>query len=138
MPETAITTKSPGHTTAGLRPWKGWEKIAFRISFIFFLLLSFPNSAAWYAGIIHVNWLRPNYRDVYDIARFDAGIAVSKTFLGSTLIGYATWVWTLVIAIAGAAIWTAVVKWRRNERSEYNTLYYWLRVIVRYRAGIGI
>src|SRR6202012_6267008 len=27
---------------------------------------------------------------------------------------------------------------RRTERTEYNTLYYWLRVIVRYRAGIGI
>ncbi len=119
-------------------PWKGSEKIAFRVAFIFFIIISFPNNPAWYAELFHFNWLRLNYRDLYDIARFDGGITFSRTFLGSTLIGYATWVWTLVFALFGAAVWTAFVKWRKNERKDYNTLYYWLRVIVRYRAGIGI
>lgn len=119
-------------------PWKGYEKFLFRIAFIFFVLLSFPNSGQWYTEVAHFNWLRLNYRDLYDIARFDSGIAVSRTFLGSTLIGYATWLWTLTFATAAAAIWTIIVKLRKSERHEYNTLYYWLRVIVRYRAGIGI
>ncbi len=35
-------------------------------------------------------------------------------------------------------IWTLISKKRKTERNEYNTLYYWLRVVVRYRAGIGI
>jgi hypothetical protein len=120
------------------RPWKEYEKISFRIAFIFFIVISIPNSAGWYTELFHFNWFRLNYRDLYDIARFDSGISVSRTFLGSTLLGYATWLWTLVFAIAGAAIWTAVVRLRKTERQEYNTLYYWLRVVVRYRAGIGI
>jgi hypothetical protein len=123
---------------ADLRPWTNTEKIAFRIAFFFFTIISLPNNPGWYSELIHFNWLRLNYRDLYDIARFDGGIAVSRTFFGSSLMGYATWLWTLVIAIAVGLIWTATVKTRKTERREYNTLYYWLRVIVRYRAGIGI
>jgi hypothetical protein len=118
--------------------WSSGEKIAFRVAFIFFIIISLPNNPQWYAELVHFNWLRLNYRDLYDIARFDGGIALSRTFFGSTLMGYATWLWTLVIAIAGELIWTVIVRRRKTERKEYNTLYYWLRVIVRYRAGIGI
>src|SRR5690606_23705735 len=35
-----------------------------------------------------------------------------------------------------AAIWTILD--RDNKCTEYNPLYYWLRVIVRYRIGIGL
>ena len=119
-------------------PWTTPEKIAFRIAFIFFLLMSFPNNPAWYAALVHFDWLRLNYRDVYDLARFESGLNFSRTFFGSSLIGYAGWVWTLVLAIAGGLVWTGIVRTRHTERKEYNTLYYWLRVVVRYRAGIGI
>jgi hypothetical protein len=35
-------------------------------------------------------------------------------------------------------IWTFVDSKRNPVPQEYNNLYYWLRVIVRYLAGIGI
>jgi hypothetical protein len=53
-------------------------------------------------------------------------------------LGYANWIITALIAIAGGLVWTAIARIRKKERSEYNTLYYWLRAIVRYRAAIGI
>ena len=121
-----------------VRAWKEYEKISFRIAFIFFIIISIPNNPGWYSELFHLNWFRLNYRDLYDIARFESGISFSRTFLGSTLIGYASWLWTLVVAIAGAAIWTVIARVRKTERAEYTTLYYWLRVVVRYRAGIGI
>jgi hypothetical protein len=124
--------------TETTRPWKGYEKISFRIAFIFFIIIAIPNNPGWYSELFHLNWFRLNYRDLYDIARFESGISFSRTFLGSTLIGYASWLWTLVLAIVGAAIWTIIVRARKTERQEYTTLYYWLRVVVRYRAGIGI
>jgi hypothetical protein len=42
--------------------------------------------------------------DIYDIARFESGLSFSRTFFGSTLLGYAGWLWTLVFALAGAAV----------------------------------
>jgi hypothetical protein len=47
---------------------------------------------------------------------------------------YTDWGIALLIGIAGALIWTM---FDRKSKS-YNILYYWIRVVVRYRAGIGI
>ncbi|MET0298713.1 MAG: hypothetical protein ABW036_03095 [Flavitalea sp.] len=119
--------------------WKNYEKILFRIAFIFFIALSIPNSVEWYKIVVNIDWTSLHYRDLYDIARFGSGINIfGNTIFGNALAGYANWIITLAVAIAGGLIWTTVVKLRNTERSEYNTLYYWLRVVVRYRAGIGI
>jgi len=126
-------------TTVTATPWSNGQKIAFRIAFIFFISLAIPNSAEWYDVVIHIDWTRLNYRDLYDIARFGSGINIFGDHLfGSTLLGYANWIITLLISIGGGLIWTLIVRRRGTERKEYNTLYYWLRVVVRYRAGIGI
>lgn len=119
--------------------WTNVQKIAFRIAFIFFISISIPNSTEWYDTVIHIDWTRLNYRDLYDIARFGSGINIFGDHLfGSNLLGYANWVITLFISILGGLLWTGIVRWRKTERREYRTLYYWLRVVVRYRAGIGI
>ena len=52
----------------------------------------------------------------------------------SLLVDYIDWGIALLIGIVGGLIWTVL---DRKSR-EYNILYYWIRVIVRYRAGIGI
>lgn len=122
-----------------LTPWKGYEKILFRIAFIFFLALCIPNSAEWYRQAINTDWTSLHYRDLYDIARFGSGINwFGTTIFGDNLLGYANWIITLLIAIGGGLIWTLIVKLSKRESPSYNTLYYWLRTIVRYRAGIGI
>jgi hypothetical protein len=126
-------------TTVTATSWSNGQKIAFRIAFIFFIAISIPNSAEWYDTVIHIDWTRLNYRDLYDIARFGSGINVfGNSLFGSTLLGWANWVITLIAAIVVGLIWTFIVRARKTERKEYSTLYYWLRVVVRYRAGIGI
>lgn len=121
------------------KPWKSYEKILFRIGFIFFIAICIPNSPEWYKQVFSIDWTNLHYRDLYDIARFGSGINFfGNTIFGSSLAGYANWIITALVAIAGGLIWTAIVYWRKSDRKEYNNLYYWLRVIVRYRAGIGI
>lgn len=121
------------------RAWKGHERILFRIAFIFFIVLSLPNSVEWYKQLIQLDWTRLHYRDLYDISRFGSGITFfGNTIFGNPLQGYASWIITLLVAIAGGLVWTFIVRKRKTERKEYNILYYWLRVVVRYRAGIGI
>ncbi|HTI93006.1 MAG TPA: hypothetical protein VL727_20550 [Puia sp.] len=130
-------TSIDSRETAG--QWTNVQKIAFRIAFIFFISISIPNSTEWYDTVIHIDWTRLNYRDLYDIARFGSGINIfGDRLFGSNLLGYANWIITLFIAILGGSLWTGIVRWRKTERQEYRTLYYWLRVVVRYRAGIGI
>ncbi|WP_276483653.1 hypothetical protein [Paraflavitalea pollutisoli] len=136
-PRVQASEKTAGKISS--KPWKGSERVLFRIAFIFFIILSLPNSWEWYKLVARIDWSSLHYRDLYDIARFGSGITFfGNTIFGNPLAGYAQWIITLLVSIAGGLGWTAIVRARKTERAEYNILYYWLRVVVRYRAGIGI
>jgi len=163
--------------------WSVYKKIAFRIAFIFFILVSIPFSGAWYTNLVSIDWTRPHYRDIYDIARYGTNIpslfgnsarqgggedgegaaaagskkaAKQKVAARGSRSGdqpdpqaaelqqlsrrrswwsdYASWGNALVLAVIGGLIWTLLDR----KRPSYNVLYYWLTVIVRFRAAIGI
>jgi hypothetical protein len=109
--------------------WKSYQKIAFRIAFIFFILMTIPENPGWYTQWFRFDWTSLHYRDLYDIARYQPSF-----IRGAGFYGYAEWLVLLGVSIAGGLIWTVLDK----KRAEYNVLYYWLSVIVRYRAAIGI
>jgi hypothetical protein len=132
IPAEPVSTKSDP-------AWTENQKILFRIAFVFFISMSLPNSLDWYKEILEFDWLHLHYRDLYDVARFGSGLTIfGNKLFGSTLNGYAPWIITLVFATVAGLIWTAVARFRNAEAREYKLLYYWLRVVVRYRAGIGI
>jgi hypothetical protein len=60
----------------------------------------------------------------------DNGPPPNRSFLAD----YTDWGIAFLIGIAGGLIWT-LIDWKSKN---YNILYYWIRVVVRYRAGIGI
>jgi hypothetical protein len=119
--------------------WTPFQIIAFRIAAPFFILMSIPNTAAWYKHVVSIDWTSLHYRDLYDIARFGSGINFfGNRVFGSTMLGYANWIITLLVAISIAVIWTLVAHFRKTKRENYNQFYYWVQAIVRYRAAIGI
>ncbi|PTQ96573.1 hypothetical protein C8P68_10458 [Mucilaginibacter yixingensis] len=124
---------SPGQTAKQPSAWKPYERVAFRIAFIFFIGMSIPMGAEWYKNLFTINWFHVHYRDLYDIARFQPSL-VRFSNPALNLLGWADWVAVLAIATVGGLIWTLF----DSKNKEYRTLYYWLRVVVRYRAGIGI
>lgn len=156
-------------TPAKLKPWSALKKFGFRVLFIFLLAMCIPFSPNWYKNVFTLDWSRPHYRDLYDIARFQPGFlsllggqrnrdvtdspagnaedkkAKRKLKKGnenatgmppkkSFLADYADWGIALLIGLAGGAIWSILDR----KRKSYYELYYWIRVVVRYRAGIGI
>ncbi|HKG08050.1 MAG TPA: hypothetical protein VKB19_16420 [Pedobacter sp.] len=173
-----------GNTAA---KWSVGKKIAFRIAFAFFLLVSIPLSSGWYKNLFAIDWLNPHYRDIYDIARYGTNLppilfgsgrpniadgegqerpgqpkqkhdkkdVLKKAGAGpakkdsnkagpgrdseqqrsrSWLSDYSSWGNALAIAVIIGLIWTLLDR----KRPSYNVLYYWLTVIVRFRAAIGI
>jgi hypothetical protein len=113
--------------------WTSSQKIIFRISFIFLSMLAFPFMSEWWDRLLRLDWFHPNYRDIYDIARFLPEMPFVHRFTKG-LKSYDDWFVIFGIALIGGTVWTLIDK----KRKEYNRLYYWLRVIVRYRAGIGM
>ncbi|WP_026628905.1 hypothetical protein [Dyadobacter alkalitolerans] len=125
------------------RYWKWEEKVAFRFFFIFFLLyiapwtwpssmpftgdlLSFFNDLHWGAA----DWLIQLVKK--HILHID--IKITPNGSGDTI---DDWTWNgimLFISFIGTAIWSLVDARRR----EYNALYTWLQVIVRYQLAMSM
>ncbi|MCR5889479.1 hypothetical protein LRS06_17220 [Hymenobacter sp. J193] len=123
-------------TAAARRPWKPWQRVLFRVAFPFFILLSLPSDLGWYKNLFTIDWLHGHYRDVYDIARFSPSFFLKGGAEGGApaLLGYDKWFIALGISLVVGLIWTLLSR----KKEEYEVLYYWLRVLVRFRAGIGI
>ncbi len=133
LQSTSSNARKPDQT------WTDGQKILFRIAFVFFIAMSLPNNLAWYKEVLELDWLHLHYRDLYDVARFGSGLTLfGNKLFGSTLNGYAPWIITLIFATIVGLIWTGIARLRNKEAPNYTLLYYWLRVVVRYRAGIGI
>lgn len=110
--------------------WTRFQRYLFRSAFLFFVIMSIPEDAGWYRNLFSINWTSLHYRDLYDIARFQPSFLRGS---GRFLAGYGEWFVILAVSLGGGLLWTLL-----DKKKEYHILYYWLRVIVRYRAGIGI
>ncbi len=123
--------------TVHKQDWTQSQKIIFRIAFVFFTIFSIPTNVGWYKNVFSLDWLHLHYRDLYDVARFQPNI-LGRAKWWPAWMGYGEWLFILLVATVVGLIWTTIVRIRRAEPHDYNLLYYWLRVVVRYRAGIGI
>lgn len=118
--------------------WTETQKIAFRIAFIFVTLFCFPLDTGFYRMIYHFDYAHLTYRELTEVVAFFnpqfINIFSASGFFGPA--SYVNFPFILLIAIIGGIIWTALDK----QRTQYNLLYYWVRVFARYRvayAGIG-
>lgn len=107
--------------------WTPLEKASFRIAFIYFVIQSVPLDWKYYRDVFTTNWLNLGYGDIFRLARYSP-----RFFDGPDT--FANWLVVLVIAVAGGIYWGT----RDKKSQEYNELYYWLRVIVRYRLAVGL
>jgi hypothetical protein len=110
-------------TNSSSSGWKNYEKIAVRFFAIYFAIQVLPLDWKFYRELFSLQW---NVYDLFSLTKYEPQFF--------SLTGYGNW----LVAAAIAAISTAV--WVRVEKKEvsYENLYYWLRVILRYRLAIGI
>lgn len=118
--------------------WTNFEKIIFRIAFIFFGIFCIPWDAGFYRFLYNLDYAHITYGNLTEIVAFFNPQFVN-IFSESGFFGWASYInfpFVLIIAIIGGLIWTALDK----NKKEYNILYYWVRVLARYRvayAGIA-
>jgi len=115
-------------STQHINQWNGYEKIAFRFFFLYFLVQAIPLDWLYYKQVADINWAHLKYSDIFLLAHYmPQFITGAQSFAG--------WGIVAVIAALGTIIWTVVDK---NRTATYNNLYYWVRSIVRYRLAIGV
>jgi len=127
-------------TTAATEPanWSSLQKIAFRFFALLFLLYIFfnPNGVIPFTDnlfglyITPFHWLIPWLgKHLLHLAK---PITVFTNGSGDTTYDYVTLLFLSVLAVLGAFIWSLAGRHTKN----YNKLFYWLTVVLRYYAGI--
>jgi hypothetical protein len=107
--------------------WTEKEKGIFRFFFLFFILQALPISVDIFRALFGFNWLHISYGDIFNLTRLSA-----KFIPGAD--SFINWIIVAVIALIGSFAWDR----SKYKDVDYNQLYYWLRVAVRYRLAIGI
>lgn len=117
------------NVTIGETPaWKDYEKIGFRVFFIYFLLQALPLDWKFYSYLFSTRLFHLHYEDVFNLANYTTRFSAGP---GS----YKDWTILLAIAIVGAGIWTYA---DRQRTRAYDAAFYWLRVILRYRLALAV
>jgi hypothetical protein len=114
-----------------IRPWKNWEKVLFRGFFLFFSILILPLDWKFWRDLFSIDWVHLHFHHLFELSRYQLHIFPKDSIPQYGIGSFADWGVVILIAIIGAAVWGRVDK----DRKEYNQLYYWLRVIVRYRLA---
>ncbi|MDF7814094.1 DoxX family protein [Hymenobacter sp. YC55] len=125
-PATAVAAPSTVAAPAAEAPWSGLEKTVFRFAFLYFALQVVPLDWKYYHDVA-VNWSGFSFGDIFRLTHYSP-----RFFAGPDT--FANWTVVAALAVVGTAVWSQVDK----SRSEYATLYYWLRVLVRYRLAAGL
>ena len=94
-----------------------------------FLLQAFPLDWKFYRELFSINWIHLRYGDIFNLAHYTPILFHSSTQR------YEDWALIAVIAAVSAAAWTLRGP---DKATNYDTQYYWIRVIVRYRLAAGI
>jgi hypothetical protein len=112
------------------------KKFAFHLLVLYFLLQTVPLDWKYYRELFAIDWAHLNYGGIFSLAHYSPRWTAGPQT-------YADWGIILAIAAAGALLWTYIDN-RRNRKIggdgavDYDRLYYWVRVIVRYRLAIGM
>lgn len=114
------------HAHSGAGPWSTLEKVAFRFAFFFFALQIIPLDWNYFSLLFSIKWSQFNIYDLLLLTRY-------HPYWG--LPGFYSWLLVAALSAVGTLIWT---KDYGDRPADYTTLYYWLRVVLRYRLAIGV
>ncbi|HET6539766.1 MAG TPA: hypothetical protein VFG46_04725 [Chryseolinea sp.] len=119
-----------------VRPWQNYQKIAFRIAFIYIAIMCTPMYWNFYDHIFSLKLSDVTYHDAQSIVAFwpPQFLLIESEEGVFGFLNYINFIVVLIVAILGGILWTALDK----KRPSYNTLYYWIRVVARYRLAYGM
>ncbi|WP_345949053.1 DoxX family protein [Mucilaginibacter sp. PAMB04274] len=119
-------------------PWPTGQKWAFRFAILFFILFIFfnPNGAVPFLEIFYNYYIQPMHGLVVwagtHIFHLPEPITTFTNGSGDTTYDYLVLLFCVTVALVGATVWSAV----NRQACNYDKLYYWLNVILRFYLGI--
>lgn len=122
------------------QPQDHWNNItvtAFRFVFVFLVVLTLPLDPAYYTRILSIDIFHIHFQDLFQLTSYVPRLLhISSWGIAS----FAGWAIAAAAALTGTNVWPLLEKSQKGHRSErdYDQLYYWLRVIIRYRLSLAL
>ncbi len=113
--------------SSALSPWKNIDKILLRFLVVYFIIQIVPLDWKFYRQLFTIDYSDLSFYDLFQLTRY------YPRFFG--IAGFGNWLISGLLAFTGTAIWT--VRFTSNNINN-DQLYYWLRVLLRYRLAFGI
>lgn len=104
-----------------------YQKPVLRFLFLYFFIQVVPLDWKFYRDLFSFNWL--HYSGIFRLAHYTPRFGDSPR--------YADWGIFLLIAAAGTLVWSWLEK-KKGYQTNDESLYYWLRVLLRYRLAIAL
>ena len=125
-----------GAPVSPLAPWTPAAKLAFRIGFLYMLFLCIPTYPKFYEHLFGLQWGKITYHDFQSVVAFwPPQIILIESEEGVFgLLNYINLILVFAAAVVGGLIWTLLDK----KTPRYDKLYYWIRVLARYRLAYGM
>lgn len=105
------------------------NKFLIRLFFLYFFLQVVPLDWKFYRELFSIDWGHLHYGALFDLAHYTPRWFGETQHYGDLIIIFG-------IALLGAVVWGFADRGRDNE--YYRKVYYWARVIVRYRLAIAM
>ncbi len=106
--------------------WSTREKTLFRFFGLYFFLQILPLDIRFFRHLFSTKWLQVQYSDIFYLSRYAPDFIGDESFIN--------WLIIALIAALGTILWDKVYP----QSINYDKLYYWLRVLVRYRLAVGV
>lgn len=117
-------------TTANIT-WRTKDIFLLRLAFLFFVILSIPYDLNLFRSLSGGFFAFENW---FQLATYRTAFISESLYIGINLEGYYNWLIALVVGLIGTFLWT---RSKYGKNGDYDQLYYWLRVLIRYRLALA-
>src|SRR5690606_8209664 len=110
--------------------WQPKQVFLLRVALLFFIVLSIPYDLNLFRSLSGGFFSFENW---FQLATYRTSFIPESLYIGINLEGYYNWLIALLLALAGSLLWQR----KYTKGSDYDQLYYWLRVLIRYRLALA-
>lgn len=119
-------------STTSSAGWTAGQKAALRFAFVFFGLLALPLDPGFWRALFSGHWTQ--FQELFQLTAYLPHLLPAAWVPADGLASYAQVGAAFVLALLGAGLWGALDR----QRTNYDTAYYVLRTILRYRLALGL
>lgn len=112
--------------------WQPKQIFLLRVALLFFIVLSIPYDLNLFRSLSGDFFSFENW---FQLATFRTSFVPESLYVGINLEGYYNWLIAILLALAGAFLWQRSRRYANGN--DYDQIYYWLRVLIRYRLALA-